>query len=93
MRLPCPSHQLQDALRFALVPNALHLTVVFQIFLGGQIVEKVFSDEEAYLLPAAPQVGFCAFPRDGKPTVFKISQTENDLENRGLARAVFPISP
>lgn len=29
------------------------------------------------------------FPCDGKPAVLKIGQTENDLENRGLARAVF----
>ena len=83
------AHQPQNTLRFAPVPNALHLTVVFQIFLGGQIVEKVFSDEETDLLPAAPQVCFCAFPCDGKLTVFKISQTKNDLENCGLARAVF----
>ena len=29
------------------------------------------------------------FPCDGKPAVLKIGQIENDLENRGLTRAVF----
>ena len=69
------------------------MAVVFQIFPGGQIVEKVFSNEEAYLLPSALQIGFYAFPGDGKATVLKNGQTEDNFEDRGLACAVFPISP
>ena len=54
---------------------------------------KSFSNEEAYLLPAALQIGFYAFSGDGKATILKSGQTEDNFEDRGLACAVFPINP
>lgn len=83
-----PIHRCNQA---ADVCNALQVKTVDSL-IAGQIVEKVPSDEEVYFLPVALQVGFCAFSGDGNLTICKIGQTENNLKDCGLARAVFSIS-